>query len=850
MIIVSAFLIATLMAISTVYADNNYEGVALKDKTHVYQDSSRDSKQLKSYSQGSILKYRDYNSNWYEATVILNNKAHTGYIHKNDVENADLNTEKLEGVALEGNTHVFSSASTGSDPLKSYGKGTILKYESFTSNWYKATVYLNNKAHTGYIHKNHVETATSEPSDEEGVALKNPTSVFAEANTGSKKLKSYNSGNILKFETYTSDWYKATVILNHEPHTGYIHKNHVDRLIKNPTGLKGVAQEYTTIYSNPSENSKSLKSYSAGSILQYETYSSNWYKATVILNHEPHTGYLPANKVDNLVDKQEDLRGIAINGKTSTYERPSKDSSKVKTYNEGSVLIYKSLSRNWHEAVNIVNGKKKKVYIPRNQVENAFKEQESLQGIAVKEPTKAYSQASRESKVWKDYGKNSPLKLKTFSENWYEATVIVNSKPRKAYFHHNDVSNDVSYDKTHYGTDFDRAVEIQYDLGGHKDGAGRYRASRSDIAKYLNSNNYEKGTREYLQFLVLSYPLGISGNELNEKMLSSKGTLTGTGNAFAQGANDYQVNEVYLIGHALHETGNGTSNLAQGVEVGKNTNNQLRIVTDSNRDKLNDIKTTFNMYGIHAFNSCPTECGAKKAYKEGWFTPEKAIIGGAKFIREEWIDRGQDTLYKMKWNPDNPGSHQYATHIKWAELQTYYYDLFDFDVQIYDIPVYKNQPQENEYLSSTYPKNVTGITNVKLSLRKGPSTSYSRETVLDKDTELELLGKSGNWYQVKVKDSSLEGWVARDEGEELYATALNLLQADVALNVRKNATTSASKVGLLEGGQFIAAVLDDNSNLISKTADGYKWYKIYYNGDTAWIAGHEIDGEDYVNIIE
>ena len=29
---------------------------------------------------------------------------------------------------------------------------------------------------------------------------------------------------------------------------------------------------------------------------------------------------------------------------------------------------------------------------------------------------------------------------------------------------------------------------------------------------------------------------------------------------------------------------------------------------------------------------------------------------------------GQNTLYKMRWNPANPGTHQYATDINWANV--------------------------------------------------------------------------------------------------------------------------------------------------------------------------------------
>src|SRR5699024_11828095 len=44
--------------VSTFSSDSvSYSGVALKNKTHVYSQQSRDSDILKSYSEGSVLKY-------------------------------------------------------------------------------------------------------------------------------------------------------------------------------------------------------------------------------------------------------------------------------------------------------------------------------------------------------------------------------------------------------------------------------------------------------------------------------------------------------------------------------------------------------------------------------------------------------------------------------------------------------------------------------------------------------------------------------------------------------------------------------------------------------------------------
>ena len=65
----------------------------------------------------------------------------------------------------------------------------------------------------------------------------------------------------------------------------------------------------------------------------------------------------------------------------------------------------------------------------------------------------------------------------------------------------------------------------------------------------------------------------------------------------------------------------------------------------------------------------------------------KAIYGGADFIHKHFLSHeDQDTLYSMRWNPKNPGEHQYATDIKWAESNASI--IADF---------YKNMKTEGKY---------------------------------------------------------------------------------------------------------------------------------------------------------
>ncbi|PAD35218.1 PA14 domain-containing protein [Terribacillus saccharophilus] len=202
--------------------------------------------------------------------------------------------------------------------------------------------------------------------------------------------------------------------------------------------------------------------------------------------------------------------------------------------------------------------------------------------------------------------------------------------------------------------------------------------TRTDLKYQINPDNFQSTLQEQLQFAKLSDPGSINVSEVNDKVLNGKGILAGKAASFQKGAEEYGVNAVYLISHAILETGNGSSQLAKGYTY--------------------NGKTVYNMYGIGANDNNALLGGAKLAYDRGWFTPEAAIIGGAEFVRKDYIDLGQDTIYKMRWNPEKAVSngyatHQYATDIGWASKQTYnmykIYNILDSYSITLDIPKYK-----------------------------------------------------------------------------------------------------------------------------------------------------------------
>ncbi|WP_184351837.1 PA14 domain-containing protein, partial [Salirhabdus euzebyi] len=203
-----------------------------------------------------------------------------------------------------------------------------------------------------------------------------------------------------------------------------------------------------------------------------------------------------------------------------------------------------------------------------------------------------------------------------------------------------------------------------------------------DVEYYVNPKNFTIGSTEYFQFLKLSESAGLNINEVNSKILQGKGVLENKASSFIEAGQKFGINEVYLIAHALLETGNGKSDLAEG------------ILVSSIDGQAVEPKVVYNMYGINAKDSCPLRCGSEYAYQMDWTSPEKAIVGGAEFIAKEYIHVGQDTLYKMRWNPAYPGTHQYATDIGWAVKQVKriknLYDLLSDYQLVFDEPNYLN----------------------------------------------------------------------------------------------------------------------------------------------------------------
>lgn len=381
------------------------------------------------------------------------------------------------------------------------------------------------------------------------------------------------------------------------------------------------------------------------------------------------------------------------------------------------------------------------------------------------------------------------------------------------------------------------------------DGAGIFTASDALVSYYVHPKSVMQDSPSFYQFLKLSTVVNnLNAKELNDKVLANKGSLAGMADAFIQAGVDNNVNAIYLLSHALHETANGASALMNGIEVGLDTGGKPVMVTPENRDSLTAIKKTYNAYGIGAIDADANKFGAERAYTNGWFTVQDAIIGGAQFVKDQYISKGQDTLYKMRWNPDNPTVHQYATHVMWAVIQAKkIYDIYELvgahtsTNLVFDVPAYQGQPSApslpsptKQYALDSYIAGAIGKATTNLNMRTYPNTTDAASimTNLPKDTSFKVLGENGGWFKVSVNGQ--EGWVFDDYVQ--LENGLQIVNMNIMLNVRSEPSTTAPILGTVKPNGFIIGAVDDKGEFKKNGA----WYQVIYNGKTGWVHGDYI----------
>lgn len=233
------------------------------------------------------------------------------------------------------------------------------------------------------------------------------------------------------------------------------------------------------------------------------------------------------------------------------------------------------------------------------------------------------------------------------------------------------------------------------------------------------------------------------------------------------------INPCYLVEKIINEVGTKGSNSVSG--------------------EHKTYPAVYNFYNIGAYDGKNAlESGlawAANNYKSGsygrpWRTPEESINGGAEFIAENYINKGQYTSYLQRFNVDpnaanKPYTHQYMTNLSGAASPAYEtYKAYRENgllnrKYIFVIPIYTNMPAENSSqinLSTADGLNQTGKINTNCNVRVEPSTESNAlgiqlkagtmvdilDTVFTSSDNIDNIMRYPYWHKIKFIADSKE----------------------------------------------------------------------------------------------
>ena len=324
-----------------------------------------------------------------------------------------------------------------------------------------------------------------------------------------------------------------------------------------------------------------------------------------------------------------------------------------------------------------------------------------------------------------------------------------------------------------------------------KDGSSWVSASKLAVANLVDPRNYL--TEKYVfAFEEMGYHSAYHNLSTVEKVLDgtdldgAKGDITYTnvdgntvntdktyGEVILSAGSEFGISPVFLASKIKQETGAKLTN-------GSISGNFSYSGTS--------YKGYYNFYNIGAYATSTGSAVANgltyakvtdTSTLRPWKSPMLAIRGGAKFLVNQYIAKGQNTQYYQKFNTVYSPyySHQYVQNLMAVKNEAYstyssYKSLGILDkAYVFYIPVYNNMPSRTRNISINEAKD-TAVTTSAVNLRKGASTSYDIVTKVPAGSSITVVsgchtpitvGTSSElsdpyWY--KIKYGSYTGYVS------------------------------------------------------------------------------------------
>ena len=612
------------------------------------------------------------------------------------------------GTVTASSLNVRSGPSTSYKIVTTVKKNDKVNILQSSNGWYKIETTSGKQgwASSSYISISNNDT-NNNTNISENIAIVNTDGLKFRTGAGTSYsiIKVLNKGEKVEVISESAGWSKV----RYDSRLGYVASQYIDKTNTNYI-IKEVNTDGLNVRTGPSTSYSSIGKLNKGTKVQVISESAGWSK----INYNNKIAYVSSGylktvstntsdtKPEDSTEQYKEIKVVNTNG-LNVRKGPSTSYSSIGKLNKGSNVEVISESAGWSKInYNNTTAYVATMYLDKKttNTEDSTEQYKEIKvvntnGLNVRKgPSTSYSSIGK-------LNKGSNVEVISESAGWskinynnttaYVATMyldkITSSEQVPPVVGGDSVENVngaiINYKalnytlKDHVDVQYKKALEggnvISSSISRSSEESTTYvmaqsrafsPASKSDLEYYLNPGNFTSSNRGMMQFLRLdTYKGGVSESELNSYLnslpkVNGKNTVFyNQGKTFIDAAQKYDIDLIYLVSHAMWETGYGKSVLAQG-----------QTITSYKGNTLPQPVTVYNFFGIGAIDKSANVSGAEASYSNGWTSIEKTIDGSAKWIRDNYIKSSkynQNTIYKMKFNYEY-SFHQYATDVNWA----------------------------------------------------------------------------------------------------------------------------------------------------------------------------------------
>ena len=540
------------------------------------------------------------------------------------------------GTVTASSLNVRSGPSTSYTVVTTVKKNDKVNILQSSNGWYKIETSSGKQ---GWVSSSYISASNSNTNNstnnntQSNIAIVNTDGLNFRngAGTSYSIIKVLNKGEKVEVISESNGWSKV----KHDSRLGYVASQYIDKATTNYT-IKEVNTDGLNVRTGPSTSYATIGKLNKGTRVEVISESAGWSK----INYNNKTAYVssgylkavststPDTKPEDTTQQYKEIKVVNTDG-LNVRKGPSTSYESIGKIDKGTSVEVISDSDGWSN----INYKNTTAYVATRYLDK-ISSNEQVPPVVGGESTENVSGAT--------------IYYKALN---YTLQNHVDAQYKKALEGGNVISSSISRMSEELTTSMPQSRAF-------------VTPSKADLEYYLNPKNFTNSDKGMMQFLRLdTYKGGITESELNSYLnslpkVNGKNTVFyNQGKAFINAAQKYDIDLVYLVSHAMWETGYGKSVLAQG-----------QTITSYKGKPLDKPVTVYNFFGIGAIDKSANVSGAEASYSNGWTSIEKTIEGSAKWISANYIKSSkynQNTIYKMKFNYDYIW-HQYATDVNWS----------------------------------------------------------------------------------------------------------------------------------------------------------------------------------------